>query len=85
MWKTYLCWGVKVWRKRRPPPRRRAIGVLVQGDGERSTGLKVAVMGPVRRRREPVVSPITRAAGGEGMGAWGREPDASPECHTERG
>ncbi len=46
---------------------------------------KVAGVGPVRCRREPRVSPITRAAGGEGTGGRGRKPDASPDCHTERG
>ncbi len=38
---AYLCCGVqKVWRKWRPPPWRKAVGVLVQDDGERGTGLK---------------------------------------------
>ncbi len=38
---AYLCCGVqKVWRKWRPPPWRKAVGVLVQDDGERGTRLK---------------------------------------------
>ncbi len=45
----------------------------------------MAGVGPVRCRIEPGVSPITRAAGGEGTGGKGRKPDASPECHTEIG
>ncbi len=45
----------------------------------------MAGVGTLRCIRELGLFPITRAAGGEGTGAWGREPGASPESHTERG